>query len=349
MKRIFAVLLSAAMLCAMAVIPVSAESQLSVSIANTASEVYFGDTVEVFFEIVNNGPAPIALITFEVSFDPSLLQNTYIQLNDKDNSRLLSTPRNIEWEHIIRYYDSEENPYYEVNILPDDGFGGYDPNNQCASEGCLGSGETVIVSLPFVVLQAAEGKNVSVEVRNVIAYDGNDNGLTTVFQGTGSVYTAAAEAPRKPVTTLGAKINYQNPSLRLGARYERAHLGDMAVENVEDLGIVFYPARFLGDRELTLETEGAVHVSAVGIENFDPDKDFVDYESFEFYVTIIDIPYNGLDDEISFRAFIKDAETVIYADRTLSRSYDYVYNTVYTSIASGSGDNVIYPGTDWFD
>lgn len=350
MKRFFAVILSAFLLSAMAVVPVYAEGQIAVNITNTASVVYVGDTVTVAFEVTNNGSVPLALITFDVTFDSSLLKNEYIQVSDKDSSRIVSTPGDIAWEHIIRYCDSDGGyPHYEVDIIPDNGLCGYDPVKQCASEGCLKAGESVVISLPFTVLQAAEGKNVSVEVGNVVGYDGNDISLTSTVAGSGSVYTAFASAPEKPVTTLGAKINYQNPALRLGARYERAKLGAMAVENVEDLGIVFYPTRFLGDSELTLDTAGAAHVSAVGIENFDPDKDFVDYESFEFYVTIINIPYNGMDDEISFRAFVKDAETVVYADTTLSRSYDYVYNTVFPSVGSGSGENVILPPTGWFD
>ncbi|MBQ3230851.1 MAG: hypothetical protein IJB49_07505 [Clostridia bacterium] len=346
MKRIFAVLLAAVMLAAIAVIPASAAATFTVDITNTSSEIYTGDTIEVFFEVDDlAGDAPLALIEFEVTFDPTLLQANYNQTNPSDASRFVTTPGNAEWEHVIKSTEIA-NGYYKVSLMPEDM--GYDWDNSCAADSCLNVGESVKISLTFNVIGAV-GQEASVTVSNVTGRDGNDSELATKFNGTGDVYTATISDPKKPVTTLGAKINVETPALRLGAKYERAYLEDMAVENVVDLGIVFYPTRFLDGAELTLETEGALTDSASGIVGWDSSKEFVDYESFEFYVTIVNIPYNGMDDEISFRAFVMDDTNVIYADDTISRSYEYVYNVNFPSLGTGEGDTVIYPGTGWFN
>ncbi|MBQ0110222.1 MAG: hypothetical protein KBS44_08115, partial [Clostridiales bacterium] len=130
------------------------------------------------------------------------------------------------------------------------------------------------------------------------------------------------------VLSLGGKVNKTTFSLRLGASYDASSLDKDARASVTDIGIVFYPAHLLGEDSLDLENENAVSISACGIEEgYDPAKKFTDYDSFTFYVTIVNIPEEGRDTFISFRPFIIfGGETVCY-DGTMQRSYNYVLKT----------------------
>ena len=141
-------------------------------------------------------------------------------------------------------------------------------------------------------------------------------------------YSLSAIPMQTVVRSLGAKINETTNSLRLGASYDASSLDKEARVTVTDIGIVFYPSHLLGEDSLDLENENAVSISACGIEEgYDPAKKFTDYDSFTFYVTIVNIPEYGRDTNISFRPFIVfGGETVCY-DGTMQRSYNYVLNT----------------------
>ena len=128
------------------------------------------------------------------------------------------------------------------------------------------------------------------------------------------------------VVSLGAKINESTSSLRLGAAYNGYLLFDWERENVEDLGIIFYPTHLLGSEHLELENEKVAHVKANGIVEFDPDKAFKDYERFTFYVTIVNIPKGGYDTKISFRPYIiLGSDVIVYGD-VMERCYNDVLN-----------------------
>ncbi len=127
------------------------------------------------------------------------------------------------------------------------------------------------------------------------------------------------------VLSLGGKVNKTTFSLRLGASYDASSLDKEARKTVTDIGIVFYPAHLLGEDSLDLENEHAVSISACAIdEGYDPAKKFVDYDSFTFYVTIVNIPEKGRDVDISFRSFIVFNEETVCYDGTMSRSYNGV-------------------------
>lgn len=133
------------------------------------------------------------------------------------------------------------------------------------------------------------------------------------------------------VVTLGAEINEESSSLRLGALYNGGLFIEdkdtrKAVDDFGDLGIVFYPSHLLGEEELTLETSGAAYRSAIGIVEYDEDKHFEDYESFVFYVTIVNIPEHGKDVNISFRPFITYGNGETEYDIVMERSFNYVKN-----------------------
>ena len=149
------------------------------------------------------------------------------------------------------------------------------------------------------------------------------------------------------VRTLGAKINENTSSLRLGAKYNGYLLASAERASVEDLGMLFYPSHLLGETALDLKSVSAVRMSATAIEEFDSAKKFVDYDSFTFYVTIVNIPDKGIDTDISFRPYIIYSEGTFYGD-VLARSYNDVVN-VNRGLALEQGDNEIICPYDWFD
>lgn len=129
------------------------------------------------------------------------------------------------------------------------------------------------------------------------------------------------------VVSLGAKINEKTFSLRLGAKYNGYLLGADEIASVEDLGMIFYPSHLLGENVLDLDNANAARMSATAIEEFDERKTFADYETFTFYVTIVNIPEKGRDTNISFRPFIIYSEGTFYG-KVLERSYNGVIDTL---------------------
>ncbi|MBQ0108955.1 MAG: hypothetical protein KBS44_01575, partial [Clostridiales bacterium] len=126
------------------------------------------------------------------------------------------------------------------------------------------------------------------------------------------------------VTSLGAKIKTDTSSLRLGAFYNGKILDDEQREAVKDLGMIFYPKHLLGEETLNLDNTKAVRMSATGIEEFDSEKTFEDYETFTFYVTIVGIPENGWNTKIAFRPFIILGNGTIEYGEVLERCYNDV-------------------------
>ena len=153
------------------------------------------------------------------------------------------------------------------------------------------------------------------------------------------------------VLSLGAKVNEKTSSLRLGARYNGFLLGAAERASVEDLGMLFYPSHLLGTSALDLGNASAARMSATAIEEFDAAKKFVDYDSFTFYVTIVNIPDKGKDTNISFRPYIIYSK--IYSKKTV---YGDVYERSYYSVLDAAGvlaykqgDNEISCPDNWFD
>lgn len=348
MKRFMAVILAVAMLSVLAIMPVSAASVYTLRITNTDATVTVGDTFDVVITIddVASGNE-IAAVDFYLEFNSDYVQPEYNQTATGDNSRFVATPGDNAWEHII----SIEGDSYHCILAADDT--GYDASTGGASESALGNGDTLTITLPFTVLDAAAGKVVSFALTEVVAYDALDAGFASPISGSVVDYSFTAASKNIPVTTIGAKINTAAPALRLGAKYEAAQLNGLARADVEDIGIVFYPTRLLGSNELTPTTSGAMKLSAMGIEGYVEGNVFEDYDSFIFYVTIINIPANGMDDLISYRAYLKaydraGGETFL-AENTYERCYDYVYETLFPALGSGSGDNAILPDNGWFE
>ena len=140
------------------------------------------------------------------------------------------------------------------------------------------------------------------------------------------------------------KQNTSCSGLRLGCKYDASKITPERRFDITDIGVVFYPTRFL-DSELTLDTEGAASVRAVAIEEYVPGNVFTDYETFTFYATIINIPNVGKDKLITFRPYVIYNGGVIEYGDVLARSYNSV---IASSLAVESGDNEIPAPDDWW-
>ena len=352
MKKFFALVLVLALLPLSLITANAAGNDCSIKVSAPANVVE-GQKFEVVMTIDDMASGKNAsLVCFCLNFDPDLVTPDYTQSITGDATRILEAPG--EWEHMIKL----ESGYYDCAFNPDDGGLYIDGQGQKQiTESCLSNGDTLTVSLPFVAKEGAAGETAAFTLSNIEIYDAYDDSLSTLLSAGANSVNVAVNENVLPVKTLGAKINTQYPSLRLGATYDRSKLANRSLEvsDITDVGIVFCPARFVTD-ELTKETSGAVAMSAIGIEEYDANKTFADYESFTFYVTIVAVPVKGYDTMIAFRGFFSTEDGDFYAVDTLERSYQYVLDVVFgTSVAGDDnvshekGDNVIITPTNWWD
>ena len=344
MKRIMSVVLAVAMISVLALMPVSAANEYSLKIENTATTITVGDTFDIVITVDNVATGTeISSIDFDVAYDATMLKAEYAQTSTSDSTRFTVTPGNNEWDHIIQNTTGNQ---YCFLAAADTGWSA----STGVTASAISKGDTLTFTLPFTVLDAAAGKSVTVTVKNIVAYDATDADFANPMTVANVTYSFAAVGKSSPITTIGSKINTVAPALRLGAQYDAAQLGDIDRTKVDDIGIVFYPTRLLAGAELNYNTNGAMKLSAQGIEGYVEGNTFVDYDSFIFYVTIVNIPANGMDDLISYRAYLESKSgELIHAENTYERSYEYVYDTLFPSIGSGSGDNAVLPDNDWFE
>ena len=347
MKKFLSAVLAVVMLAAFAVVPATAANVYTLKITNDAGTITVGDTFDVVITIDDVASGyDLSLLEFTLTYDADYLAPAYDQSAAGDDTRFSATPSGKNWDHITMI---EDGSFYCFLSADDTGYA-----NGAITDSAISAGDTLTFVLPFTVLNAAAGKSVSIQITDLTAYNADDEDFATPISGGVQNYTFTATDKTNPITTIGAQINTATPALRLAAKYD-ATLLSVAREDVEDVGIVFYPTRLLGDNELTYDTNGAMKLSAYGIDRdyYVEGNEFEDYDAFIFFVTITNIPANGMDDLISYRGYIKNYDRaggeITLAEVTNERSYNYVYDFVYPSAGSGEGDNVIYPGQDWFD
>ncbi|MBQ0109297.1 MAG: hypothetical protein KBS44_03375, partial [Clostridiales bacterium] len=216
---------------------------------------------------------------------------------------------------------------------------------------CNGWGDT-----KYAVITAAEANGTFIvgssnNLPRGLTYSGTD--FTVSNEGGAPVYIFVygdkPEEEEDVVVSLGAKVNTISYSLRLGAKYNGKVLSGDERASVEDLGIVFYPVKFLGESELDLTTSGAAAISANSIdeEYYVDGKKFVDYETFVFYATIVNIPENGRDTDIAFRPYIIYSEGTVYGE-ILVRNYNGTYEAA-RGLAIENAENEISCPSNWFN
>ena len=252
-----------------------------------------------------------------------------------DTTLITSTPNGSAWEQATQL--NRDAGYYIIRGMAGD---------TGSSNSCVTAEKGLVLTVPFQALTPDQNASALFTVSGVTGADIDLNSVT----GNGSVSSTQVLAVLDPVVALGAQINTNTISLRLGAQYNADFIPEGAV--VENLGMVIYPEHLLGAAELTLNTPGAVVMRATGIANYDPAKSFFDYEQIIFYVTITSIPYKGVNTGISFRAFytytLDGITTTVYSDKA-TRSYKYVQDVVYgTQPGGNSGDNNVIVGDTWW-
>ena len=339
MKKLLSVLLVAALLAVMAIVPVSAASSFSISVGSDLASVTAGDRIDIIVTV--NGVTAgknLAAVEFDLTYNSDYLEPIYDQGESTDSSRFITTPSDMSWEHLFSFSDGS---IYCFVMPKDTGYTG-----SAVSNSAISNGDTLSFSLPFTVSAAASGRNLTVSVANLVAYDATD--MATALTGTATNYSVTVKAPANPVSNIGAKINTNTPALRIGARYDAAYLADISKDEITDVGIIYCDTEALGNNELTATTSGAKKVTAT-IDSAVEDYTYADYSSFVFYVTFTNIPADEMDKEVSYRAYLSTASETILADNTYVRSYNYVHDILFPSVGSRPGDNVVYPGTGWFE
>jgi hypothetical protein len=342
MKKLLSVLLVAAIICAMAVVPASAAvSYFSISATSDLVSVSVGDRLDITVTVdgVTSG-TEISIVEFDVKYNSAYLSPVYGQNTDSDDSRFSATPSDSDWEHVLSFATDKISCF----VAPKDT--GYTGSK--VSESAISNGDVLSLVLPFTVLDAASGKTVSVTIENVVAYSATDFMGSNPLSGSVTNYNAAVKAPSLPIANIGAKINTATPALRLGAKYEAKYLSGISASDITDIGIIYCDTETLGNNTLTASASGAKKVSAT-IENAVAGNTFADYSEFIFYVTFTNIPADEMDKEISYRAFLSTANETILAENTYVRSYNYVHDILFPTIGSRPGDNIVYPGNGWFE
>ncbi len=342
MRKFLSVLLALAMMSVVAIAPVSAvTSNYTVRIENSASTVAAGDKLEVVVTVdgVASG-VELSVIEFNLTFDSTYLEPVYSQSETGDDTRFTVTPSNSEWDHII---SNKGDSFYCLLNPVDDG-----RNGASVSSSAVSSGDKLSFTLIFNVLKSAAGQSLTVGIADLVAYDATDLSLSSPLSGTAQSYSFSAAVPSKPIANIGAQINTLKPAIRLGAKYDADYLGSISASSIKGVGILLCDTETLGSAELTTSTEGAQMLSAT-ILDYDAGMTYADYSEFIFYVTIRNIPADQMDKEYSYRAYINTSSETILADSTCTRSYQYVYDVLFPSIGTAPGDNVVYPGTGWFE
>ncbi len=343
MKRLIAVLISVLMLIsAVSFSAFAADTYFTAQITNTEASIREETEASVDVSITDVAAGKsLTLVSFKLYYDSDYVAPAADYTNASATNTIVTTPNGQAWEQMVRDFGA----YLQCDYTPVDG--GWGANG--ISNSVVTASAPLTLTFTFDVLESTAGNIAVFTVSDVFAYDAADDTLTTIFDGNGSEYSPEIASAYGVVTTLGARINTITPALRLGASYDATRLPNgVATTDITDLGIVLSPTRFLGDAELTLDSDNALYASAQGIENYDSTKTFPDYENITFWVTIVNLPANGMDDNISFRAYCTYNDTTVYST-TMVRSYQYVYDATYPDLAGSSGDVTIYPNTKWWD
>lgn len=147
-----------------------------------------------------------------------------------------------------------------------------------------------------------------------------------------AVYNEAdggSSEPKDAIVSLGAKVNTASKGLRFGAEYNKKE--DIEVDQI---GMLIYPAFKLGTDILDMEyyyknpyseenKSGVILINAVSIASSDfvPGREFKDYDSFVYFVTLLNIPYGQLSTDITAVPFIKYKSGSIIYGIPLVRNY----------------------------
>ena len=136
-----------------------------------------------------------------------------------------------------------------------------------------------------------------------------------------------------PVVSLGAKVNAALRGLRFGAQFNKKEL----MGEIDEIGMLLYPTAKLGGDTLDMDyylanpysaanETGVLKIRAVGIAaaDFVPGRAFGLYDRFTYFVTLLDVPVEQSDTNVTAVPFIKYADGTIVYGATLVRNYNAV-------------------------
>lgn len=151
--------------------------------------------------------------------------------------------------------------------------------------------------------------------------------ITAVYNADASLFPEESA-----IVSLGAKINPLLNGLRFGAKYTRVE-----TKEVKQLGMLLYPTAKLGGSTLDMDyykanpysntnPSGVILMNAVFISasDYQIGKDFKDYESFVYFITLLNIPEASLSVNITAVPFIEYADGEIVYGQPLVRNYNTV-------------------------
>ena len=343
-KRVCIFTLSVILICSMLSAGIAATGEVFTADVSAPEKAVGGRSFNVTIDIseVSEGTS-IAGVDFYLYYDKTKVTPLYEQTEEAlgagylaDTTLITSTPNSSAWEQATQL--NTVDGYYIIRLMAGD---------TGSAISCVTSTQSLVLTVPFEALVIAENADSLFTIGNVTGADISLNPIS----GNGSTDTTQVLALLDPVVALGAQVNANTVALRLGAQYNADFIPEGAV--VKNLGMVIYPEHLLGVNELTVSTPGAAVMRAAGIANYDPMKSFNDYDQIIFYVTMINIPFKGMNTGISFRAFytytLDGIDTTVYSDME-TRSYKYVYDANFGTQPGGkSGDNTIILGDSWWN
>lgn len=160
----------------------------------------------------------------------------------------------------------------------------------------------------------------------------SDNYEITAVSEITAVYNKAISESNEPIISLGAKVNKELKGLRFGAQFNKKEN-----KEVDKIGMLIYPTAKLGSNTLNMEyylansyseenQSGVVMINAVAISNNDyvEGKAFGSYDSFVYFVTLLNIPDSQLSTNITAVPFIIYSDSSIVYGNQLERNYNDV-------------------------
>ncbi|HAN21434.1 MAG: hypothetical protein A2Y15_09250 [Clostridiales bacterium GWF2_36_10] len=153
-----------------------------------------------------------------------------------------------------------------------------------------------------------------------------------------AIYNVAVdeEVVIDPIISLGAKVNIELNGLRFGAQFNKNEL-----KEVEKIGMLMFPTSKLGSNTLDMayynanpytadNQSGVILISAVAIakSDFVMGKAFNDYETFNYFITLLNIPETNLTTNVTAVPFTLYKDGSISYGAPLVRNYSAVLDAI---------------------
>lgn len=230
------------------------------------------------------------------------------------------------WDKIVVRFDSETGAFLVVASYPAVG-GNMDYLNYT-----LGANEVMLITFEWdgfgfgsIIENLAIGDKVylyNFDFTNSAAGDQLSDGKSDVYFTTyepsmGNGYYGYVAPPEPNIKNIGAKVNTELAGIRFGTTFKN----DVTLGQVVALGTLLVPEAKLGSSELTLDSANDLIVNVpartIAAEDYVEGKEFEDYTSFTYYVTVIGLEGHESDNIVARSYVTYSANTgvnTVYAD-----------------------------------